>query len=254
MNSIGEQFIKLTKHSNLGPSDQSSGKPHPPIQMEYSENQPVILLPKPSEIKTEFLDVRRIIEQRKSIRSYSKVPLTIEQLSYLLWCTQGVKAVFQGTITLRNVPSAGARHAFETYLLINNVDGITPGLYRFLAMEHGLISVSVDKYIADKITKACLNQTFIKSSAVTFLWIAVPYRMNWRYGERGYRYLYLDAGHVCQNLYISAESINCGTCAIAAYSDDELNQILGLDGKEQFVIYLATVGIKEESNAKTVIV
>ena len=166
----------------------------------------------------------------------------MDQLSYLLWCTQGVKEVFQGTATLRNVPSAGARHAFETYLLINNVDGITPGLYRFLILEHSLLSVSLDKDMADKITQACLNQTFIKSSAVTFLWIAVPDRMNWRYGERGYRYLYLDAGHVCQNLYISAESIDCGTCAIAAYTDDELNQILGLDGKEQFVIYLATVG------------
>ena len=168
----------------------------------------------------------------------------MEQLSYLLWCTQGVKAVFQGAATLRNVPSAGARHAFETYLLINKVEGITPGLYRFLGLEHSLIPVLLDKDIADKITKACLNQNFVKSSAVTFLWIAVPYRMNWRYGERGYRYLYLDAGHVCQNLYISAESINCGTCAIAAYADDELNQILGLDGKEQFVIYLATVGLK----------
>ena len=66
------------------------------------------------------------------------MPLTI--LSYLLWCTQGVKEVFQGNATLRNVPSAGARHAFETYLLINNVDGITPGLYRFLALEHSLIN------------------------------------------------------------------------------------------------------------------
>ena len=245
MDSIGEQFIERTKHSNLGPSDQSSGKPQPPLQLEFNETQPVVKLPKPSEIKTEFADVRKIIEQRKSIRNYSPAPLTLDQMSYLLWCTQGVQTVFKGT-TLRTVPSAGARHAFETYLLINNVDGITPGLYRFLAMEHSLINISLDKYIADKITKACLNQIFIKSSAVTFIWIAVPYRMNWRYGERGYRYLYLDAGHVCQNLYISAESINCGTCAIAAYLDDELNQILGLDGKEEFVIYLATVGMKGE--------
>ncbi len=244
MDSTGQQFLNRTKHDNLDPSDQYLGKPQPPIQLEYDKTQPVIKLPKPSEIITEFIDVRKMMEQRKSIRNYSKELLTMDQLSYLLWCTQGVKAVFQGAATLRNVPSAGARHAFETYLLINNVEGITQGLYRFLVLEHSLIRVSLDKDIADKITKACFNQNFIKSSAVTFLWIAVPYRMNWRYGERGYRYLYLDAGHVCQNLYISAESINCGTCAIAAYSDDELNQILGLDGKEQFVIYLATVGRK----------
>ncbi|MDQ7096618.1 SagB/ThcOx family dehydrogenase [Desulfosporosinus sp. PR] len=244
MDSIGEQFIDRTKHNKLGPSDQALGKPNPPIQLEFNETQPIIKLPKPSEIVTEPVELRRVIEQRKSIRNYSTVALTIEQLSYLLWCTQGVKTVVQGISTLRNVPSAGARHAFETYLLINNVKGITPGLYRFLALEHSLISVSLDQYISDKVTKACFNQTFIKSSSVTFIWTVIPYRMNWRYGERGYRYLYLDAGHVCQNLYLSAESINCGACAIAAYSDDELNQLLGLDGKEQFVIYLATVGMK----------
>ncbi|HBW37341.1 nitroreductase family protein [Desulfosporosinus sp. BICA1-9] len=131
MDSIGQQFIKQTKHSNLGPSDQSSGKPQPPIQLEYDKSQPVVKLPKPSEIITEFVDVRTVIEQRKSIRRYSNIPLTMDQLSYLLWCTQGVKEVFQGTATLRNVPSAGARHVFETYLLINNVDGITPGLYKY---------------------------------------------------------------------------------------------------------------------------
>jgi len=244
MDEIGQQFLNRTKHDNLDPSDQYLGKPQPPIQLEYNNTELVIKLPKPSEIVTVVVDTRIQIEQRRSIRNYSKVPLTMYQLSYLLWCTQGVKEVFQGTATLRNVPSAGARHAFETYLLINNVEGITPGLYRFLALEHSLMGVLFDQDIADKVTKACLNQNFIKSSAVTFLWVAVPYRMNWRYGERGYRYLYLDAGHVCQNLYLSAESINCGTCAIAAYSDDELNQLLGLDGKEQFVIYLATVGLK----------
>ncbi|TGE34936.1 SagB/ThcOx family dehydrogenase [Desulfosporosinus fructosivorans] len=244
MDETGQQFLNRTKHCNLGPSDQYLGKPQPPIQLEYDKAQPIIKLPKPSKIVTEFVDSRKIVEQRISLRKYSIEPLTMDQLSYLLWCTQGVKKVFQGTATLRNVPSAGARHALETYLLINNVEGIKPGLYRFLALEHGLIGVSLDQDIADKITKACLNQNFVKSSAVTFLWVAVPYRMNWRYGERGYRYLYLDAGHVCQNLYISAESVNCGTCAIAAYSDDELNQLLGLDGKEQFVIYLATVGSK----------
>lgn len=244
MESIGLQFIEQTKHSHLGPSDQYLGKPQPPIQQEFDKTQPVVKLPKSSDITTEFVDVRKTIEQRKSIRNYAEAPLTIEQLSYLLWCTQGVKENFYGTATLRNVPSAGARHAFETYLLINNVAGIKPGLYRFLVLEHCLINISLEEDIADKITKACLNQIFIKSSAVTFIWVAVPYRMNWRYGERGYRYLYLDAGHVCQNLYLSAESINCGTCAIAAYSDDELNRLLGLDGKEQFAIYLATVGLK----------
>jgi SagB-type dehydrogenase family enzyme len=68
--------------------------------------------------------------------------------------------------------------------------------------------------------------------------------MKWRYGERGYRYMHLDAGHVCQNLYLSAESIDCGVCAIAAFQDEEINSVLGIDGEEEFVIYVATVGKK----------
>jgi SagB-type dehydrogenase family enzyme len=84
----------------------------------------------------------------------------------------------------------------------------------------------------------------VKKSAVTFIWVAVPYRMTWRYGERGYRYLLLDAGHVCQNLYLAAENISSGVCAIAAYHDAMFNELLGLDGENQFVIYLGTVGKK----------
>lgn len=84
----------------------------------------------------------------------------------------------------------------------------------------------------------------VKNSAVTFFWAAVTYRMGWRYGERGYRYLFLDAGHVCQNLYLAAEAVGCGVCAIAAFEDDTLNQLLGLDGVEQFAVYVATAGRK----------
>jgi len=98
--------------------------------------------------------------------------------------------------------------------------------------------------ITEILTEACLKQPHVKNSAVTFFWVAVPLRMVWRYCQRGYRYLYLDAGHVCQNLYLLAESIHCGVCAIAAYDDDLVNQALQLDGEEQFAIYIATLGKK----------
>jgi SagB-type dehydrogenase family enzyme len=244
--SIGRQFIEGTKYDNLSKSGQQLGTPQPPLQLDYDEAIKLIELPEPAKIKFEPADLRKIIEKRKSVRNYADTPMSIDELSYLLWCTQGVKQNVRGVATLRNVPSAGARHAFETYLLVNNVEGLRAGLYRFLAIEHKLLCLSTDAEIADKISIACLEQDFIKTGAVTFFWIAVPQRMNWRYGERGYRYLYLDAGHVCQNLYLSAESINCGACAIAAYNDNELNEILSLDGKEKFVIYLAAVGKKQK--------
>ena len=144
--------------------------------------------------------------------------------------------------SLRNVPSAGARHAFETYLLVNNVEGLEKGIYRFLAIEHKLLAIKVDESLLDEAIPAFLNQKTIANAAVTFIWVAVVERMVWRFGERGYRYLLLDAGHICQNLYLAGQNVNCGTCAIAAFDDDAVNRFLNLDGEELFVAYAATVG------------
>ena len=243
MNSIGTEFIEKTKFQNLDRSDQSRNLPQPPLEMEYDTSRPVIDLPATENITIRSFDLRLAIEARRSIRNYSQEPLTIEELSYLLWVTQGVVKVTPGA-TFRNVPSAGARHALETYLLINNVRDIPEGMYRFLAIDHKLVEVNSDPDIADRITQGCLEQDFIRKSAVTFIWVADVYRMKWRYGERGYRYLHLDAGHACQNLYLGAGSLDCGVCAIAAFSDDYMNDLLGLDGVKQFVIYVATVGKK----------
>jgi SagB-type dehydrogenase family enzyme len=160
----------------------------------------------------------------------------------LLWCIQGVKHVEGGYATRRTVPSAGARHALETYLLVNRVTGLKPGLYRFLALEHKLLVHDLGPGVDERVMQGCLGQRMVLASAVTYLWVAVPYRMTWRYGQRGYRYLHLDAGHVCQNLYLAAQSVGCGACAIAAFSDQDLSRALGIDGESQFVIYIATLG------------
>lgn len=241
-NGIGKDFMEKTKYKYLEESDQDKGLPQPPLELEYDNNAVLIDLPFVENIKVKNLDLREAIESRKSLRKYANTSLTIEELSYILWCTQGVKQVVSRPATLRNVPSAGARHAFETYLLINKVDGIKKGLYRYIAVSHKLMEVNLDSEIDGKVAKGCKDQEFVKNSAVTFIWSADAYRMKWRYGERGYRYLHLDAGHVCQNLYLAAESIDSGVCAIAAFDDDEINNLLGLDGKDQFVVYVATLG------------
>jgi len=193
------------------------------------------------------VDLTAAINRRRTCRRYASEALSLAELSYLLWCTQGVQVVTSRPVTLRPVPSAGARHAFETYLLINRVAGLKPGLCRFLPLEHELQEVSLTDGLAAQFAEAALNQNIIRTAAVTFIWVAVVYRMYWRYGERGYRYLHLDAGHVCQNLYLAAEAVDCGVCAVGAFDDEPLNQLMGLDGEEQFVIYMATVG-KKESN------
>jgi SagB-type dehydrogenase family enzyme len=242
MEKTGSEFIKKTQYPYLTRSDQMLGLPQPPLEIACPENEETIRLPAPGSVAVSHISIRDAIMHRESRRSYQKEPLTLAGLSFLLWCTQGVKRKVIGEYTFRTVPSAGARHALEAYVLVNNVENVSPGLYRYLAIEHLLAPVNTDPGIADKILHACLSQPFIKRNAFTIIWTAVPYRMTWRYSERGYRYLFLDAGHACQNLYLGAEAIGCGVCAIGAFDDVAINQLLGLDGETQFVIYLAAVG------------
>ena len=245
-NGIGRDFMERTRYKYLGSSDQQKGLTQPPLEVPKIDNGNTVDLPDPKKFKPNKILIDEAISTRTSVRAYSEQPLSLEELSFLLWCTQGVKSIHSRNATLRTVPSAGARHTFETYILVNRVKGIEPGLYRFLALSHKLQEVDLDENMAEKITDSCLRQRFISSSAVTFIWVAVVYRMMWRYQERGYRYIHLDAGHICQNLYLAAESIGSGVCAIGAFDDDILNTILGIDGIEQFAAYVATCGKKIE--------
>ncbi len=240
--------MEKTKYRNLSRSDQEKGLPQPPLEIPPDPDKPIIDLIKPETIEVPPFDLRTAIEGRRSVRAYVREPLSLAELSFLLWCTQGVKRTSGTYATFRTVPSAGARHAFETCLLASNVDGLEPGLYRYLALSHRLQQLDTDPALAVRIAEACLNQQFILRSGVVFLWTAVPYRMTWRYSERGYRELHKDAGHVCQNLYLAAEAVGCGVCAIAAYDDDAMAEILKIDGVEQFLIYLATVGKRDLGN------
>lgn len=240
--SLGEIFMERTRYRYLQPSDQTKGLPMPALEEEVDPSERILPLPDPKEMTDPGLSVSQAILRRRSIRQYGPGELSKQELSYLLWATQGVQSILPGSGTLRTVPSAGARHALETYLLVNRIDDLAPGLYRFVALKHHLAEITPGHEIGRRIREGCLNQSMVLTCNVTFIWAAVPYRMTWRYGERGYRYLHLDAGHVCQNLYLSAENIGCGVCAIAAFMDEAMNDILGFDGKTKFVIYIATVG------------
>jgi SagB-type dehydrogenase family enzyme len=242
--------MEETRYDHLSQSDQSERLPAPPLEKPFPEEGPFIPLPLPHEIIVPTSDLRDVIEARRSVRRYGREPIEVGELSYLLWCTQGVVFVQDPYYTLRNVPSAGGRHSFETYLLVNRVSGIDPGIYRYLAFSHRLHPIAIGVGLVDQVMAACLGQAFVRASAVTFIWSSVIYRMAWRYSERAYRLVHLDAGHVCQNLYLSASQIGCGVCAIAAFDDEQIAKVLGIDGEEEFVVYCATVGrIDEESRA-----
>ncbi len=240
----GQQYMLDSRLQCLGTSEQDRGIPQPPLELSVSSSASLIDLPDPKALPFGQVPLRQAIEARATLRKYSPEPLSLEELSYLLWCTQGVKAITTRPVTLRNVPSAGGRHAFETILLVNNVRGLQPGLYRFLAIEHKLAIFDLSPELFERVILASRNERQLRACAATFFWVAVLPRMRWRYSERSYRYLHLDAGHVCQNLYLAAESIDCGVCAIGAYDDDEINKAFQIDGEDQFVIYAGSLGKK----------
>jgi SagB-type dehydrogenase family enzyme len=245
--STGHQFMERTKYAYIGTSDQQKGLPQPPLELPPDPALPLIDLPRDGPPGIPPLDLRDAILRRRSIRSFAREPLSLAELAWLLFATQGVQHVEGSHWTLRTVPSAGARHAFETYLMVHNVEGLEPGLYRYLALSHRLQQLDTGPTLAHTITAACFDQSFVLRCNAVFLWTAVPYRMTWRYGERGYRDLHLDAGHVCQNLYLAAEAVGCGVCAVAAFDDDAIHAILNIDGVDQFLVYLAAAGKRERS-------
>jgi SagB-type dehydrogenase family enzyme len=244
MRGQGKEFMEKTKYENLEKSDQVKKLPQPPLELEVAEGKPVHDLPDPSGVTVKKMDLSDAINNRVSVRAYSDESLSLDELSYVLWSTQGVKAVSKRPATQRTVPSAGARHCFETYVLVNKVEGLEPGLYRFLAINHKLQEVEMSADIAERVTAGCFGQRFVLNSAITLILTAIRYRMMWRYTERGYRYMHLDAGHVMQNLYLCAEAIDSGVCAIAAFYDDQINEVLGVDGEDQFTVYVGTLGKK----------
>lgn len=188
------------------------------------------------------LDITAAFAARQSHRVFLPEPLTPDELSFLLWATQGIRAFAGGSTAFRTVPSAGCRHSFETYLCVLNIAGIDAGIYRYLPFEHQLLRVASHPDLGARVARAALGQPFVGRSAVTFVWTTIPARMEWRYGLAAHKVIALDAGHVCQNLYLACSAIGSGTCAVAAYHQQSMDELLGVDGDEEFTIYLAPVG------------
>jgi len=237
-------FLKdnIRQETNFHNTDQNMGKKAPPIEKPCPKDSVKIVLPFPEEWKNiGDISVKDAIAKRQSYRQYKKQSLSMEELAYLLWATQGVRE-WKYQTALRTVPSAGCRHALETYIVVFNVDGLKQGIYRYLPSSHQLVSESVPENLKEKTVEAALNQNFAGSGALTFIWTTIPYRMEWRYAEASYKVIALDAGHVCQNLYIACEAIGTGTCAIAAYNQQLADELLNVDGEEEFVIYMSPVG------------
>lgn len=228
-------------------SDQRRGIEVPPLQKEYDSNAEIIDLPDPDDVVLKRSNILECIKKRKSRRKFTKEQLTLKELSYLLWATQGVRKVSSdGKISYRTVPSGGARQPFETYVAVQHVKSITPGVYQYIPFGHKLVHLFSDEKLSETLTQLAWGQTFAGDSAVCFMWSVIPYRSEWRYALEAKKDMLQESGHICQNLYLACESILCGTCAIGAYNQEGLDTYLGLDGEDEFVIYLAPVGKVKE--------
>ncbi len=221
-------------------TEQAKKIPVPDLCKPCDDRAERIPLPPVEGIEKPGATVIDAILARKSHRKFSGAALSAGELSLLLHCTQGVR-VRHEKYSLRTVPSAGARHAFETYLYLDRIEGIRPGLYRYLPFEHALI---LERAMHDTMKKdldeALNGQLF--GAAAYFIWTAIPSRMEWRYSFASAKLLALDAGHVCENLYLVCGALGCGTCAIGAYDQTKMDRFLGVDGGSEFSLYMAPVG------------
>lgn len=225
-------------------TDHKKKLPQPSLQKAIEEGKDVINLPEVNKNVIIKKDIFDCLMDRQSNRVYSEQSISLEELSFLLWASQGVKKVV-GKVnfaTFRTVPSGGSRHPFETYLVVNNVEGLKQGVYRYLPLDHKLVYLFNENNMQEKVVEAVSGQSFIASAPVVFMWSCIPYRSEWRYDVAAHKTILQDSGHLCQNLYLASEAIGCGTVAIGDYNQDIIDEFLMLDGEDEFVIYVAPVG------------
>jgi SagB-type dehydrogenase family enzyme len=238
-------FLKdsARKYFDFSTTDQNLGLAPPSIQKPVEKGAMLIDLAVPGKWKeVRGIELQEAMRNRRSHRKFNGSPISLDELSFLLWATQGVRDKPTPTHAFRTVPSAGCRHALETYIAAIRVEGLAVGLYRYLPISHQLVLERSDESISSKLVEGTLHQQFIGQAALVLIWTTIPYRMEWRYGEVAHKVIALDAGHVCQNLYLACEAMGAGACAIAAYDQELMDKLLHIDGGEEFTIYLAPVG------------
>lgn len=189
----------------------------------------------PPELKGK-VSVEEAIKNRRSIRSYKPQPLTLKELSQLLWATDG-KTDASGK---RAAPSAGATYPLEIYAVVGKVEGMEEGIYYYNINEHTLSLIKKGDF-REKLARSALNQTFITNAPVTIVIGAIFERTTSRYGKRGERYVYMEAGHAGQNIHLQAEALGLGTVMIGAFEDEEVKKVLSI---QENVLYLCPVGRK----------
>jgi len=235
---MGDRYQQRTKyHRARMERDDAGWVAIPETYKEYPRARQTEL-PPPAAKSAALLD--DVFRRRRSIRRFSRQPVDLDQISYLLWASTGTQRK-QGGYEFRTTPSAGALYPIETYLVANNVEGLDRGVYHYSVRKHLLEQIRAGDHASD-IAAAALGQGMCAEAAVVFVWTGVFGRSKWKYGQRAYRYVYLDAGHIGHALALAAVGLGLGSCQVGALYDDDVNRLLGVDGVEESVVYMSVVG------------
>jgi len=231
-------YVQGTKyHRNRPLMDDLGSIPSPGSFKNYPDEEH-IQLPEPD--LDESADLWQCLARRRSERSTTPDPLSLGELSKLMWGTQGITAR-AGMHLLRTAPSAGALYPFETYLYVDKVEEVPKGIYHFNVADFALECIKPGDF-NQGFTAASLGQPVVRRAAVVIIWTAMMLRCMTKYRDRAMRYIPMDLGHVCQNVQLAATAMDFGSCPIGAFYDDDFNELLGVDGEEETVLYLITVG------------
>ncbi|MFH2218229.1 MAG: SagB/ThcOx family dehydrogenase [Pseudomonadota bacterium] len=232
------RYVQGTKyHRNRHLTDNLGSVPAVETFKSYPDAE-CIQLPEPD--LSQSVDLWQCLAARRSERSTTPDPVSLGELSKLMWATQGITAR-AGMHLLRTAPSAGALYPFETYLYVDKVEEVPKGIYHFNVADFALESMQAGDF-GQAFAAASLGQPVVHRAAVVIIWTAMMIRCMVKYRDRAMRYIPMDLGHVCQNVQLAATAMGFGSCPIGAFYDDDFNKLLGVNGEEETVLYLITVG------------
>ncbi len=235
---VGAAFMEETSYSRSKPMEGPTSGRQPSAHKQYRRVAARIELPPPERSGGSALWT--VLSQRRSQRDFSREALNLGELSQLLWAVSGLTGE-RGDFLLRTTASAGALYPNETYVFLNRVEDCPPGIAHYQVRDHALEPFREGDFSHDLVA-ACLGQGFCQSAGVVLCWASVIARGTWKYADRAYRYSFLDAGHLGAHLQLAATALGLGSVNVGAFFDDQVNALLGLDGKTEFAVYLAAVG------------
>ena len=235
---IGRRYLQETRYRRDSLGERGPAYPAVPRYKEYPQaSQRLVLNPAPGPAGA---DLWACLQERRSLRRYRDRPLSLEEITALVWATQGVTQAGPSYL-LRTAPSAGALYPVETYLAVHRVSGVDQGIWHLHLPDFALELLNPGDF-RRALVEACLSQQFMGTAAVAFIWTGILNRAMSKYRERAIRYLFLDAGHICQNLMLAATALGLGCCPVGAFFDGEVEQLVQVDGHEEVALYLAAVG------------